>query len=358
MKKQILVSLILAASMISSANAADAKKKTAKAAKPAATTMTPAAAAVEATEVAANTVEASSNTTSAKASDLQKKDEKVAGDIDQEITNAKMRAESGSKSKWSMNADLTYSGGNLETPFGAQRPNYSGEASQQGVTSIAGTVGASYRINPKNRISMGTGVAILTPFQSRGEDMLKMTEDGGKSDVSTPYITWSTAGRIGTVQNSLSVSYNHATSDYDLNTLKNTGAFVMSHTMIFEISGSNWQPGWATTLVNNLYSDSAAATDIVGNPDRRSDYSIGLYPFIEYAFNDRYSFRTVFRPFIYSHMRDDEADTFERSMYTQSVGLGIAVTRDIYLYPNMQFAPENLKPELTNVGLSTIVSLF
>lgn len=345
MKKQVLVSLILAASMVSTANAAGTKKSAKKAAPAAATTAaTPAAT----TEVAANT-EASSNTTSAKASDLQKKDEKVSGDIDQEITNAKMRAESGSKSKWSVSVDMSYMGGNLEKPFGAVRPNYSGEPSTNDVTYIDGTVAIAYRLNPKHRLNFGTGVSLYTPFQVTDETISRSVENGGATDVSTPYISWKTAGRIGETQNSLSVTYSHSTSDFDRNVAKTIGAVGLSHVILFDIEGSNWQPGFSTSIGNQFFSETNA---------RNYDYYIGFYPFVEYAFNDRYSFRTVFRPFDFRHMTQEDNFTFRRSMYTQSVGLGIAVTRDIYLYPNMQFAPENLKPELTNVGMSTTLNIF
>jgi hypothetical protein len=143
-----------------------------------------------------------------------------------------------------------------------------------------------------------------------------------------------------------------------VNGLKLVGSASAGHTIIFDIPGSNWQPGFATSIYYSAYSDGPNEFDTIGNDDRRDDYGIGFYPFVEYAFNDMFSFRTVFRPADFTHMRNDDAGTFERSMYTQSLGLGIAVTRDIYLYPNMQFAPENLQPALTNVGLSTSINVF
>lgn len=328
MKKQILMSLILAGSMVTSAQAEEQASQ-------------------------------SANTSSVKVSDIQSKQSpKDSQDIDNEITNAKLRAESGSKSKWSMSFDLGYSGGNLQDPLGEVRPNYSGEAALNDVTNLAGDVGVSYRIDPKNRLSLTTGIAVYTPFQSRGEDMLKLQEDGGASAVSTPSVTYGHTTRIGTTQNSFSASYSHATDKYSTDTLNQIGATTLSHTVLLDIAGSNWQPGLSTSVSYNIYNDEAQASDVIGGKGSRPDYGIGLYPFAEYAFNDTFSFRTVFRPATYNHMRSDEALTFKKSMYTQSLGVGIAVTRDIYLYPNMQFAPENLKPELTNVGMNATLNVF
>ncbi len=317
MKKQILMSLILVGSVSS-------------------------AFAQEATE------DQSANSSTIKMSDVQKKDEKVK-DIDDEITNAKMRAESGSKSQWSISADLTYGGGNLEAPFSGVRPNYSGEVSTNDVTYLTGSIAGSYRVDKNNRINLGTGVEMLTPFQATAEEMTTSTENGGNSEVATPYISWKWAGKIGSTQNALGATYSHSTSNYDLNQKHVSGAVGASHTVIFNIEGSNFQPGLMTAFEQQIFTQ--------GNP-RTYDYQFGFYPFAEYEMNDTFSLRTVFRPFTFSHLSTADSTTYVRSMYTQSVGLGIAVTRDIYVYPNMQFAPENLKPELTNVGLSTSLNIF
>ena len=42
----------------------------------------------------------------------------------------------------------------------------------------------------------------------------------------------------------------------------------------------------------------------------------------------------------------------------QSMGIGMAVTRDIYLYPNVQFLPLDMRSDLTNVGMSANISFF
>lgn len=51
--------------------------------------------------------------TAAKIQDLQKKEEQMK-DIDQEITNNKLRAEMGSKLKWSLRTSMNYQGGTIK----------------------------------------------------------------------------------------------------------------------------------------------------------------------------------------------------------------------------------------------------
>lgn len=327
MKQQVLMSLILAGSLVATAAQAEEQENQ------------------------------NANTSTVKVSDVQNKEEQK-GDIDDEITNAKMRAESGSKSTWSMQFDMTYEGGNLETPFSDIRPNYAGEAATPSATNISGTIEAAVRLDKRNRVSFGTGVEILTPFQTTSEDATKMQEDGGNTDISNPYVNYSHSRKIGDIQNSFSLGYTHYTNSYYTDVINRTGAITTGHTAIFSIEGSNWQPGLSTALYYYLHSDGAQDFDSVGVRGARPDWQVGFYPFVEYSFNDMLSFRTVFRPFTFSHMRSDDSSTLVRSLYTQSVGLGIAATRDIYLYPNMQFAPENLQPSLTNVGLSMTANIF
>ncbi len=98
--------------------------------------------------------------------------------------------------------------------------------------------------------------------------MVKMADDGGATNVSTPSITWGHAGRIGNTQNSLSLSYSHATKKFDVDTIKSIGDALLSHVVIFDIEGSSWQPGLSTSLQYSFYKDDAQPEDIIGNDDR------------------------------------------------------------------------------------------
>ncbi|WP_413289140.1 hypothetical protein [Bdellovibrio sp. HCB337] len=278
-------------------------------------------------------------------------------DIDLEITNAKMRAESGSKSKWSIKADISYNGGNLEEPFGEVRPNYAGVSSQDNSTSIAGTVAVAYRWSVADTLRAGTGILVLTPFHNTWEEL---TNSSGvrKTDISNPYLEYSRAMRIGGFQNIFDTYYMQYTQSA-YTEANYVGLYDINHTVLYKFEPTEWELGLVTDLSYIFFSDGKDPTDTLTNPvNGRTDYTIGLYPFVEYAFNGRYSFRTVFRFLTFDHYRYDDPWTFYRQLYTQSVGLGIAITRDVYLYPNIQFAPEHLSPERTNVGLNTTINIF
>ncbi|BEV68389.1 hypothetical protein Bb109J_c1809 [Bdellovibrio bacteriovorus] len=94
--------------------------------------------------------------------------------------------------------------------------------------------------------------------------------------------------------------------------------------------------------------------DVAG--DSRYDYGVGLFPFAEYAFNDDYSFRTVFGYFQFAKY-EEQGDLIQMEPY-QSMGVGISVTRDIYVYPNVQFTPKDIRADRTNVAVSANLNLF
>ncbi len=326
MKKQILSSLILAGALVVAANAQAEESQ-------------------------------SANTSKVKVTDVQKKDEQVSGDIDNEITNAKMRAESGSKSKWSISMDMTYNGGSLQDPLGEVRPNFAGVSSQDDSAYFSTDVAIAYRLNKRDSLRLGSGLTILSPLQNNQEETMNQNSNR-KSYVSNPYIQWSRSFRAWNLQQSISASGSWETRPgYTAKNYVASNSF--GWTILGEIPNTNWQPGVMLSLDYTHFSDGASAADTISNKDKgRVDYTVALYPFLEYAFNDTYSFRTVFRPAVFDHYRDESADTLYQNMWTQSVGLGIAVTRDIYLYPNFQFAPEYVQADTTNVGVSATLNVF
>lgn len=330
MKTQILMSLILAGSMVTTAHAEEQANQ-------------------------------SANTSTVKVSDVQKKDEKQS-DLDSEITNARMRAEAGSKSKWSVKANLAYQGGSVEKPLDKKRPNYRNGTTGQALTYLTGTIGMAYRATDKDAIRLGTGITMLTPFHNNMDDIksnkLAGTDDTKILNVSTPYIEYSRSFRTGNIMHMPGVTYSHATEQYDTDELKNVGAITLEHTIVADVAGSNFQPGLSLSLDYSIYKDGAQSFDYMKTDGARTDYNIGVYPFLEYSFNDTYSFRTVFGYFAFAHYRSEEAATLERLVSYQSMGVGISLSREIYLYPNVQFIPDDIRGDRTNIGLSSTLNVF
>jgi hypothetical protein len=293
--------------------------------------------------------------TSAKASDLAPAPTK-ANDIDNEITNAKLRALSGSKSKLSIKADLSYNGGSLLTPLSDTRPNYAATANTVSKTSFGGNIAAAYRLADHDALRLGTGITIVTPLQDTTTDALNSGGARRKSDISNPFLDYSHTAKIGNTQNITDMSVTMFTQSAYVDGYLMTYSPDINQTIVYEMG--HWSPGINVDANYTFYKDGAQSTDISSNnADGRVDLQLAIYPYIEYSLSEKASLRTVFRFLTFDHYRSDDASTYLREVYTQSVGVGYAVTRDIYLYPNLQFAPATLAQDKSNVGISATINL-
>lgn len=316
------------------------------------------------------TTTTTTNSLNVKASDMVPKEE-TQKDIDQEITNNKLRAELGSKSKWSVKTALSYSGGSVERPMARIRPNYQAAANtSDSLTTLGGTVGIKYSVTKRDSISLSTGVLARNPFhgdlsRSEFDNPLKSGRKTDRYNVSTPTIDWTRAYKAAGMQMITSTSYSHATTTEAVRDFNQIGAISLEQTMLASFEGSGWETGLAFALSFSFYRDGIdpefAATP-AGKGAKQDDFSYAAYPFAEYAFNDKLSFRTVFGYFNLTHYRGSGGNADQGAVDTivpyQSVGLGYSVTRDIYLYPNIQFTPLDIRADRTNVAFSANINVF
>lgn len=330
MKNQVLMSLILAGSLV--AVSAQAEEQTNN---------------------------QNSNTSTVKVSEVQKADEK-SEDIDQEITNARMRSELGSKSQWSFKSALGYSGGSVEKPFDSIRPNYRASATIEALTGLSGTVGVNYRLSKGASLAFGTGVTIVDPLHGNileekfaDPRASRKGVEQKRTQVSTPYLEYSNGYRAMNMQMISSIQYSHYTEEDATDYYNLLGNVSVSQTALADFGTSNWSGGLNLSIDKDISKGAFASS---AADSMRQDYGIGLYPFAEYAFNDKYSFRTVFGYFQFA--KYEEATELVQLDPYQSMGVGIAVTRDIYVYPNVQFTPKDVRADRTNVALSANLNLF
>ncbi len=283
---------------------------------------------------------AEESTTKAKKEEVMKEQRQnapVQEDIDSEITNAKMRADAGSKSKHSISLGAGYNGGSLKDAFSSKRPNIGANSTVETKTAASGDISYRYRLTASDSLTAGFGLKWLTP-----------SYDGQRIEASNPGIGYSKAFKAGKVQNSVAVGLSKITAAELVEGQKMAYELDMGHTGILEIGQSGWQLGLSTDFSYFNY------TKNIGD---QSEYQVGLYPFVEYAFNDKYNFRTVYRGNVYESVRENNM-AFQQLEPTQSLGLGIAATRDIFLYPNIQWVWRDVTAEKTNVAVSASMNFL
>lgn len=293
--------------------------------------------------------------TSIKIEDAAGKTNKVDGNLDEEITNKKMRAESGSKSKYSMSLAIGYNGSTINKPADAKRPNLYQQSGQEVVSSLNGDISARYRINKNDSVTLGIGVGLVTPLQG------DINPNSNQFKVNDPSVTWSRVGQMWGLQNSFGIGVSAGTSKVSRRD-ETIGSPSASYTFI-----KSFQNGLSLGLANTVeyyFYDSKPgrnqynAIDSYGG-DGRAEWVLGVFPFLEYELTDKLSFRTVSRYTTWYHLYGmDDKTGFLHETGTQSAGIGISVTRDLYLYPNVQFLWQDLKSDRTNVALSATINMF
>jgi hypothetical protein len=70
------------------------------------------------------------------------------------------------------------------------------------------------------------------------------------------------------------------------------------------------------------------------------------------------NWRAVYRYYWYQQSRAQKSSEWTTLDPTISTGIGFSITRDIFLYPNIQFNPEDIRADRTNLGLSANINLF
>ena len=296
---------------------------------------------------------AKTSQTSLKVEDVDQKKNTVDGDIDQEIVNAKLRAESGSKSRASLSFNGKYVGGSVENGFGPKRPNLSADPSAQTFTTFELGMSGRYRWTKNDSVTLGTAFGLVTPFAGR-------TTESDRFNVNDPSVAYARVGKVFDLQSTGSIMYGYGTS-IPSRALDLTHQISASYNLVKKLG--NFSVGASVATGYNFYDNKPGdiqAQRMSGYGfDKRTEYTLALYPQAEYAFSDKLSARTVFGYFNWRHLYGDQ-NRFRmlQTFVYQSIGLGWSVTRDVYLYPNLQFVPGNIRADFTNVNLNAIVNVF
>lgn len=274
---------------------------------------------------------------------------------DELITNPRYRASTGSLSKMSLNSTMIYRGGSLSKPMSANRPNIAGRGDTASVARLNVDLQGTYRLNALNRINAGIGLQSLAPFHSSIETndpqaQLEFDQNQGNVDISNPYIQYRHMNNLYGVQTILTAGLTQFTAgNLREDGYQNEIAFEFD--TLYEVGTTGLSLGACLSASKFVFDNNDPA-----KARRQQDIVVQFEPQVEYAFNDTFNFRTVFRTFAYQNNREDS--TMNRRPSTQDVGLGISVSRNVFLFPNLQFSYDDLRWENTNVGFVANINMF
>jgi hypothetical protein len=111
-------------------------------------------------------------------------------EVDDLITNANLRAISGSKSRWSISNSINYDGGTIRAPFAEARPNIAGASATSLDTDLNDTISLKVNLDPVNSLSLGFGIRKMAPFTGKGPSAAYYQSGGKDVDLFDPSLIY------------------------------------------------------------------------------------------------------------------------------------------------------------------------
>ncbi|MFM6928285.1 MAG: hypothetical protein ACKOX6_07460 [Bdellovibrio sp.] len=262
---------------------------------------------------------------------------------DKEITDAKLKADSGSLSRYSMKFSLGYYGPPVGDLSNEMQPNPDGSVGTF-ETALSGSIGARYRIDSKSTISVGTGVSAVTPVQG-----VK------RYDTKNPYLSYDRNGRLFEMQmrNSYGVTYvtNPAYRD-----IGEYAGVTIDNSLLYNIGTSRVAVGVDTSLGYYFFE---RGPNMKSKKEKNTGrYSLGFFPQVKYNFTDKFSSYTSLSLNFNNPRGEDDLSVLWNKTLSQRLGFGYAFTRDIYFAPYFNFYPKSFTADSTTVNFSTTFSIL
>ena len=259
---------------------------------------------------------------------------------DKEITDSRLKADSGSLSKYSLKFSLSYFGPPVGDLGNKYQPNPDGSIGVY-ATSLGGSISGRLRFDNKSAISVGTGISALTPFHGIE-----------RTDVKTPFISYDRNSRLGDIQMRNSYGFS-VTTIPNFKAVGQYGSLSYDNSWVYNLGSSGFAMGLDTGLNLFLYERGYENKD-----GKASRYLLGLYPQIKYNLSDKANIYTSLAVSLWNPRKLDDEFALHNKILSGRLGMGMAYSRDIYFAPYLNFYPERLTADTTTISFSTIFSIL
>jgi hypothetical protein len=285
---------------------------------------------------------------------------KLAGQdkTDQLITNRNLRSLNGSLSTWSFASTWNYQGGDINNPIGSSRPNVTGSKDVALVQNLSGTVGISYRLTEVDRLTLGIGLQMASPFSNEADSNFsesgkkEFNDTQGELDASNPQLVYRRIMKPLGFQSILTATSTYYTQDALVDRgLESKNEVTLNS--LYEFGKSRFSAGVVLQSAFFTHNKDDQSLEAV-----QPTFEFYALPITEYEINDLMNWRAVYRYYWYQQSRAQRSSEWTTLEPTISTGIGFSITRDIFLYPNVQFNPEDVRADRTNVGMSANINLF
>ncbi len=275
------------------------------------------------------------------------------------ITDLELRANAGSRSRYSLQATLGYSGPPVNQLSDANRPNPDNRPGD-GRTLLSGSAGFRVRVTPSKAINLSTGIAWFAPYQAvKGEDVNRPANTKNY-DIYNPAVSFDNTYVVGATQMRSSVQLSATTADAYKNAGQWAGvqiAQAVKYTPLMGrlILGARLQGDYFAYDRDYQAKDTKHKINGDGNVSR---FYFHLIPSVEYKLTDKMNFNTSLG-YPYQNLRSKASWwNWDHQLSTWRVGLGWAITPEIYLNPYVNFFAEAPAFNTASMNFSTVFSIF
>lgn len=257
-----------------------------------------------------------------------------------DITDARLKADAGSLSRYSLKFNMTYAGPVLTDLSEKDQPNPDGTIGSF-QTALSGTMGARYRLDNRSTIGIATGLKAIHPFHGME-----------RIDLSNPILSYDYSVRVADIQMKNSPGFVLRTVPEFLKVAQ-YGYILDNHSMVYDLGRSGFSIGTDVAFGYFLYSRDYEKTD-----GKAARYSFDFNPNLKYNFSDKLSVITTSNISLWNpRVRPDNFALLNKSV-NQRLGLGYAFDRDTYINPYLTFYPQHLEGDGVTINVATIFSIF
>lgn len=259
---------------------------------------------------------------------------------DKDITDSKLKADSGSLSRYSLKFSLSYFGPPIGDLSNKKQPNPDGSITNNDTT-LSGSIGGRFRFDSKSALSVGTGINSLTPFHG-----------STRTDIKTPFINYDRNSRIENLQlrNTYGASVTTVKEYLDVGQY---GTLSYDNSMVYNLGPSGFAVGLDSSVSAFLYN-----RDYEKRDKTAGRYFVALYPQVKYNLNDKFNIYTSLAlGFTNPRSLENEWAMLNRTL-SGRLGGGYAFSPDIYFSSYLNFYPTQLKTESTTISFSTVFSVL
>jgi hypothetical protein len=263
------------------------------------------------------------------------------------ITDAKLKADAGSFTRFSLKANLSYYGPPVSDLGAKDQPNPD-QVVTSTKTAVAGTVGARVRFDPTTTMSFGSGLKQTYPF--REEQKLAFTN---------PYLTYDKSLRLGDVQ-----------------VVASPGVFYVNDEVLKAVGASWGAAARVSTAYNMGESKFAAGTDWIAvynffnrayrpgaGRGKRGDGKVQratllVSPSLKYNFTRKLSAISSLGFTFWNPRAAESRLQFRGRRVNSRLGLGYAITSAVYVNPYLQLYPTRFTWKTVTANISTAFSVL